>query len=192
MLWDVSNDWEDDATAPWYDTDHEEVEEGVCSSPEGAGDMCVEQLLMLKYRCTLSAKSLRVLASLAADAGAGGPTKDLGCRRAGWHCRKRIDDFTLFKKETERNYDVQVPGNDRLENDHVVTEIPSAPPHESIEEELAAADTTATKCREQECPQGVFAASSGTLECKRHCLAAGHLWTGLRSQRWTIYWGSSW
>ena len=37
-VWDVSSR-EDDAAAPWYDADNEEVEEGVCSSPEEAGDM---------------------------------------------------------------------------------------------------------------------------------------------------------
>ena len=39
-----------------------EVEEGFCSSPEEAGGMFVKQLLMLKYRGTLSARSVRVLA----------------------------------------------------------------------------------------------------------------------------------
>ena len=65
-----------------------------------------------------------------------------------------------FKVESERTYDVQVPGHDRLENDRVVTEVPFVPPHESIEEELAAsvaaADTLAKMCREQELPQTHF------------------------------------
>ena len=51
-------------------------------------------------------------------------------------------------------------------------EIPFVPPHESIEEELAAsvaaADTLATKC-------SILPASSGTLKCTWHCVAAGHL-----------------
>ena len=76
-VWDVSSNWEDEAAAPWYDTDNEEVEEGVCTSPEEAGDMFVEQLLKLKYRGTLSAKSVCVLAYLAAEAGAVGPAKEL-------------------------------------------------------------------------------------------------------------------
>ena len=127
-VWDVSSNWEDDAAAPWYDTENDEVEEGVCSSPEEAGDMFVEQLLKLKFRGTLSAR--------------------------------RIDDFTLFKVESERTCDVRVPGHDGLENDRVVTEVPAVPPHESIEEELAAsvaaADTLATMCREQELLQAYF------------------------------------
>ena len=57
-VWDVSSNWEDDAAAPWYDTDNEEVEEGGCSSPAEAGDIFVEQQLMLQYRGTLSAKSV--------------------------------------------------------------------------------------------------------------------------------------
>ena len=64
-VWDVSSNWEEDAAAPWYDTNNEEVEEGVCSSPEEAGDMLVEQLLKPKYRGTLSAKSVLYLGVLA-------------------------------------------------------------------------------------------------------------------------------
>ena len=153
-VWDVSSNWEEDAAAPWYDTDNEEVEEGVCSSPEEAGDMLVEQLLKPKYRGTLTAKSVCIMAYLAAEAGAVGPAKELGCRHAAVHFQRRIDDFTLVKVEFERTYDVRVPGHDRLENDLVVTEVPFVPPHESIEEELAAsvaaADTLATISHEQE------------------------------------------
>ena len=76
----------------WYDTDNEEVEEGVCTSSEEAGDMFVEQLLKLKYRGTLSAKSVCVLAYLAAEAEAVGPAKELGCRPAAGHFQGRIDD----------------------------------------------------------------------------------------------------
>ena len=134
-MWDVWSNWEDD---------NEEVEEGVCSSPEEAGDMFVEQLLKLKYR------GVCILAYLAAGAGAVGPAKEVGCRPAAGHFQRRIDDFTLLKVESERTYDVQVPGHDRLENDRVVTEVPFVPPHKSIEEELAAsvaaADTLATMC----------------------------------------------
>ena len=86
--------------------------------------------------------------------------KRLGCRPAAGHFQRRIDDFTLFKVESQRTYDVRVPGDDRLDNDRVVTEIPFVPPHESIEEELAAsvaaADTLATKCREREFPQAYY------------------------------------
>ena len=159
-VWDVSSNWEDDAAPPWYDTDNEEVEEGVCSSPEEAGDMFVEKLLKLKYRGTLSAKSVCILAYLAAEAGAVGPAKELGCRPAAEHFQRRIGDFTLFKVESDRSYDVRVPGHDRLENDCVVTEIPFVPPRESIEEELAAsaaaADTLATMSREKELLQANF------------------------------------
>ena len=141
--------------------------------------MFVEQLLKLKYRGTLSAKSVCILAYLAAGAGAVGPAKDVGCRPAAGHFQRRIDDSTLFKVEPERTYDVRVPRHDRLENDRVVTEIPFVPPHESIEEELAAsvaaADTLATMCREQELHPNMFPASSGTLECTWHGVAAGHL-----------------
>ena len=105
-------------------------------------------------------KSVCVFAYLAAEAGAVGPAKELGCRPAAGHFQRRIDDFTLFKVESERSYDVRVPGHDRLENDRVVTEIPFVPPHESIEEELAAsaaaADTLATMCCEHELPQAYF------------------------------------
>ena len=41
--------------------------------------------------------------------------------------QRKIDDFTLFKVESERTYDVRVPGHDRLDNDRVVTEIPFCP-----------------------------------------------------------------
>ena len=116
--------------------------------------MFVEQLLKLEYRGTLSAKSVCILAYLAVEAGAVGPAKELGCRPAAGHFQRRIDDFTLFKVESERTNDVRVPGHDRRENERVVTEVPFVPPHESIEEELAAsvaaADTLATMCREQE------------------------------------------
>ena len=82
----------------------------------------------------------------------------------------------FFKVESERTYDVQVPRQDRLENDLVVTEVPFVPPHESIEEELAA-DTLATMCREQELHPNICPASSSTLECTWHCVAAGqYLW----------------
>ena len=46
-----------------------------------------------------------------------GPAKELGCRPAAGHFQRRIDDFTLFKVESERTYDVRVAGHDRLEND---------------------------------------------------------------------------
>ena len=135
----MSSNWEDEAAAPWYDTDNEEVEEGVCTSPEEAGDMFVVQLVKLKYRGTLSAKSVCVLAYLAAESGAVGPAKELGCRLAAVHFQRKIDDFTLFIVESERTCDVR---------------------HESLEEELAAsvaaADTLATKCRERECPQAYY------------------------------------
>ena len=99
-VWDVSSNWEDEAAAPWYDTDNEEVEEGVCTSPEDAGDMFGEQLLKLKYRGALSAKSVCVLAYLAAEAGAVGPAKELGCRPAAGHFQRRIDDFTSIGLRT--------------------------------------------------------------------------------------------
>ena len=63
-VWDMSSNWEDDAAAPWYDTDNEEVEEGGCSSPAEAGDMFVEQLLMLKYRGHLECKERMCLGVL--------------------------------------------------------------------------------------------------------------------------------
>ena len=155
-VWDVSSNWEDEAAAPWY----EEVEEGVCTCPEEADDMFVEQLLKLEYHGTLSAKSVCVLAYLPASAGAVGPAKELGCRPAAGHFQRRIDDFTLFKVESERTYDVRVPRPDRLENYCVVTEIPFVPPHKSTGEELAAsvaaADTLATKCREREFLQSYY------------------------------------
>ena len=130
----MSSNWEDDAAAPWYDTDNEEVEEGVCPSPEEAGDIFVEQLLMLKYRGTFGAESVCVFEYLAAEPGAVGPAKELGCRLATGHFQKKIDDFTLFSGESERTYDVRVPKHDRLENDRVVTEIQLIPPHESAEQ----------------------------------------------------------
>ena len=92
---------------------------------------------------------------LAAEAGAVGPAKDLGCR-----FQRSIDGFTLFTGESKRNYDFQLPGHDWLETDRVVREISCVPPDESTEEELAAcvaaANTSATKCREQEFPQAYF------------------------------------
>ena len=117
--------------------------------------MFVEQLLKLKYRGTLSAKSVCILADLAAEAGALGPAKELGCRPAAVHFQRRIDDFTLFKVESQRTYDVWIPGHDWLENDRVVTEIPFVPPHESIEEELAAS-VAAADTSTQELPQTFF------------------------------------
>ena len=80
--------------------------------------MFVEQLLILKYRGGApSVQRAYVLAYLAAEAGAVGPTKNLGCRPAARHFQRRIDHFTLFKGESDRNYDVRVPRHDWLEND---------------------------------------------------------------------------
>ena len=116
---------------------------------------------------------LAYLPYLAAQTDAVGPAREFGCRHAVGHFQRRIDDFTLFKVEFERIYDVRVPGHDRLENDRVVTEVPFVPPHGSIEEELAAS-VAAAMCHEQELPPNIFPASSGTLECTWHHVAAGH------------------
>ena len=190
-VWDV----EDDAAAPWYDTDNEEVEKGVCSSPEEAGDMFVEQLRELKSRGTLSAKSVCILAYLAAEAGAVGPAKakELGCRPAAGHFQRRIDDFTLFKVESERSYDVWVPGHDRLEL--------TAWFHSSLRTSRLKRSSQPALPQQTLWPQCVANKSYPKHISSIQWYARVHLalcgrwpstWTGLRSQSWTVSWGSSW
>ena len=102
-VWDVSSNWEDEAALI--------SRRGGRHVRRTAGDAQVSWVTQRKERLCLG--------YLAAEAGAVGPAKDLGCRLAAVHFQRRIDDFTFFKVESERTCHVRVPGHDRLETDRV-------------------------------------------------------------------------